>query len=118
MKGIIYILSSSIFRENIYKVGRSRNFTNRLRSYKTSFGTDPIIHMEKEVNNDELIEKLIHIKLRKFRFKDKSDKYAREHYNIGLDDLINKINEIIDYVIDDECSDDNISDIEEDNNEY
>ena len=30
VKGKIYVISSDIFKNNIYKVGRSRNFPNRL----------------------------------------------------------------------------------------
>ena len=103
--GKIYIISSHIFKDNIYKVGRSRNFPNRLKSYKTAFGSDPIIHMETEVNNDRLIEGLIHIKLKKYRFKDNYENSSREHYEIPLEELIQKINEIIDYVGDDLCED-------------
>jgi len=110
MPGKIYVLSSSIFKDNIYKVGRSRNFPNRLKSYKTSFGTDPIVHMERDVKYDELIEKLIHIKLIKYRFKDNNDNYSREHYYIELPDLIEKINEIIAYVGIDDLVDEDLVD--------
>lgn len=106
MKGKIYVLSSPIFKDNIYKVGRSRNFQNRLKAYKTSFGTDPVVHMEKDVKYDELIEKLIHIKLIKYRFKDNNNQYSREHYTINLNELIEKINAIIEYVGDNDIDDD------------
>ena len=95
--GIIYVLSSSIFKENIYKVGRSRNFQNRLKSYKTAYGLQPTIHYEKDVIHDILIEKLIHIKLKKYRYSE-NNVFTREHYLINLTDLINNINEIIEYV--------------------
>lgn len=112
VNGKIYIISADIFKSNIYKVGRSRNFVNRLKAYKTSFGSEPIIHMEKEINNDKLIEGLIHIKLKKYRFKDKNDIYSREHYQIELSELIQKINDIIDYIGDDYYD----SDIDDDDN--
>ena len=112
--GKIYVLSSSIFKDNIYKVGRSRNFPNRLKSYKTAYGTSPIIHYEKDVIHDMLLEKLIHIKLKKYRYID-NEISTREHYQINLTDLINHINEIIDYV-GNECE--NECDNEDDNEDF
>ena len=47
--GKIYVLSSSIFKENIFKVGRSRNFSKRLKAYKTAYGLQPKIHYEKDI---------------------------------------------------------------------
>ena len=102
--GKIYVLSSTIFKENIYKVGRSRNFTNRLKSYKTAYGLQPTIHYEKDVIYDMLIEKLIHIKLKKYRYSENGI-FTREHYQMNLQDLITNINEIIDYV-GNECDND------------
>merc|ERR1712196_276335 len=95
--GKIYVLSSSIFKDDIFKVGRSRNFSNRLKSYKTAYGLQPKIHYEKDVIHDMLIEKLIHIKLKKYRYSE-NENYTREHYQININDLISHINEIIDYV--------------------
>ena len=108
--GIIYIISSTIFKDNIFKVGRSRNFSNRLKSYKTAYGLDPTIHYEKDVIHDIIIEKSIHIKLKKYRFTENGVS-TREHYQINLTDLINNINEIIDYV-GDECDNEDYDDIE------
>ena len=118
--GKIYIISAHIFKNNIYKVGRSRNFPNRIKSYKTAFGSEPIVHLEIDVNHDELIEKLIHIKLKKFRFRDSNNKLSREHYEITLSELIKKINEIIDYVGNDDIQDDldEYNDENEDNEEH
>jgi hypothetical protein len=98
MLGIIYIISAHIFKDGIYKVGRSKSFENRLKAYKTSFGTEPIIHMQREVQHDQLIEKLIHIKLIKYRYIDEDNNISNEHYIIDLFELKEKINEIIEYV--------------------
>ena len=120
--GLIYVLSASIFKENIYKVGRSRNFPNRLKSYKTAYGLQPKIHYEKDVIHDMLIEKLIHIKLKKYRYSENGIS-TREHYLINLNDLIIYINEIIDYV-GNECDneleeyDDDVDVDEEDDDDF
>ncbi len=91
--GYLYVLYNSVFKEygeNIYKLGRTNNLENRMKSYTTSY-IDPSTFLYKSKQFEDCIktERILFFLLRQYRIKDK-----REFFNLNLDLIITTIKKI------------------------
>jgi len=94
-KGYLYILFNPIFKkygDNVYKLGRTVNLSNRLKSYTTSF-IEPsnFIYTSKCFHSSIKAERILFFVLRNYRIRDK-----REFFNLDLNTIIVTIKQIED----------------------
>jgi hypothetical protein len=91
--GYLYILYNPIFKEygkNIYKLGRTNNLINRMKSYTTSY-IEPSKFLYTSIFFDDCIqaERILFFLLRRYRIRDK-----REFFNFELENIIETIQKI------------------------
>lgn len=78
--GIIYILKTDKTIENLYKIGKTKNFQNRIKSHNNSHIDNVEIKFIYETKNIDRVEKcLINI------LKDRQYRKRKEFYQIDLD---------------------------------
>ncbi len=103
-KGYLYILYNPVFKEygeNVYKLGRTVNLTNRLKSYTTSFiEPSSFLYSSKCFHSSIKAERILFFVLRKYRIRDQ-----REFFNIELQTAIETIKQI------EECTENQINKI-------
>ena len=86
--GIIYVLQTDKNIENLYKIGKTKNFKNRIKTHNSSHIDDVEIKFIYETNNIDQVEKcLINI------LKDKQYRKRKEFYQIDLNLLKVLIND-------------------------
>ena len=77
--GIIYVLQTDKDIENLYKIGKTKNFKNRIKTHNSSHIDNVLIKFIYETNNIDQVEKcLINI------LKDKQYRKRKEFYQIDL----------------------------------
>ena len=114
--GYLYILYNSVFKEygdNIYKLGRTNNLDNRMKSYTTSYiEPSKFLYTTKEFNDCIQAERILFFLLRQHRIREK-----REFFKCKLEDIIevikkiedctvNQINKIYNKIVSKICPDD------------
>jgi hypothetical protein len=81
-KGAIYVLKTSEDIDGIYKIGRTKNFAERLKVHQSSHPDKLEIKYVYETNNIESVESCL-----KDLLKDKKYRKRREFYEIDIDVL-------------------------------
>lgn len=91
-EGSIYIMHNPAYRENLFKIGRTkRNAQQRANElFTTGVPAQFIVCYEKDVPNCVLAEDLIHEKLKKYRPNAK-----REFFGLSLQEAISAVEEVI-----------------------
>jgi hypothetical protein len=85
--GYIYVIYSSSFGEDNYKISRTNNLSYRLRQHSCCHLVAPqYIYISELCANYKLAERLIHVELKKHRL-------TREFFNIKLEEAIKIINQ-------------------------
>ena len=90
-KGYIYVMYNTLFEEDVYKIGRSKNCEKRLNSYVTSYYIPPIIIYKSPLLPDCIIaELLIRQRLSEYKIKN----HSREFFKCHIEIIKNAIDEI------------------------
>jgi hypothetical protein len=90
-KGSIYIMENPSFKENMLKIGRTEGEPQRRakKLFTTGVPDKFTISYEEDVSDCILAEKLIHKKLKKFRYKKN-----REFFVLPLQEAISQVQEV------------------------
>jgi phage anti-repressor protein len=81
-KGVIYVLKTSEDIEGVYKIGRTKNFADRLKVHQSSHPDKLEVKYVYETDNIESVETCI-----KGLLKDKGYRKRKEFYEIDIDSL-------------------------------
>jgi len=84
-KGVIYVLQTDLDIENIYKIGKSKSFKNRIKTHNSSHINNVKIKLVFETDNIDAVEGCLKALLKQYQYKKK-----KEFYQVDLD-LIKKL---------------------------
>ena len=87
-KGVIYILQTDLNIENIYKIGKTKAFINRLKTHNSSHVDNVKVKLIFETENIDAVEGCLKSLLRKYQYKKR-----KEFYQVDLNlikELLNR----------------------------
>ena len=79
-KGVIYVLQTDMNIENIYKIGKTKAFKNRLKTHNTSHVDNVKVKLIFETENIDAVEGCLKSLLKKYQYKKR-----KEFYQVDLD---------------------------------
>ena len=84
-KGVVYVLQTDLEIEDIYKIGKSKAFKNRIKTHNSSHVDNVKIKLVFESNNIDAVEGCLKLMLKQYQYKKR-----KEFYQVDLD-LIKKL---------------------------
>ncbi len=79
-KGVIYVLQTDLEIEDIYKIGKSKAFKNRIKTHNSSHIDNVKVKHVYETNNIDAVEGCLKVMLKQYQYKKR-----KEFYQVDLD---------------------------------
>lgn len=89
--GVLYIIKAMNTSDTLYKIGKTQNINNRIKSYNTGNANDVVPEFIIPVNDIDAAENCVKSFAKRFQYRDN-----REVYNVNIDILKNMIEKCVD----------------------